>query len=192
MYRRQAINWFSQRVGLGNSYYNYLAICRYFSKIKTFSVVDNMHFLLCFYFACKNYFHRKKCSTVIKLLKYFIHDWKSLLFGKSNGKSLSNCNSNCRGQPSGWISWLLASCTVCTYWDPKLRQLDKKRSSPIIALLYSVWYSARIWAPNIKNFFFWQCRHRDRHRLSHLNNRYEPYIDRHLIYRHIVNCCINC
>ena len=72
----------------------------------------------------------------------------------NNGKLLSNCNSNCRGQPSGWIGWLLPSCTLCTYRDPKLRQLDKKRSSPIIILLYSVWYFVRIWAQQIKNSIF--------------------------------------
>ena len=42
LYREGTINQFTQRVGLGNSYYNYLAICRYFSKIKTFSVVDKI------------------------------------------------------------------------------------------------------------------------------------------------------
>ena len=44
LYRREAINQFRQRVGLENSYYNYLAICCYFSKIKTFSVVDKIFF----------------------------------------------------------------------------------------------------------------------------------------------------
>ena len=38
------INWFSQRVGLGNSYYNYLAICHYFFQIKPFSVMDETFF----------------------------------------------------------------------------------------------------------------------------------------------------
>jgi hypothetical protein len=58
IYRRQAINRFSQRVGLGNSYCNFLAICRYFFQIKTFSVVDKIFlkslitvplFSLCYY-----------------------------------------------------------------------------------------------------------------------------------------------
>ena len=31
-----------------------------------------------------------------------------------------------------------------------------------------------------------------RHRSSHLNSTHEPYINRHLLYRPIVNCCINC
>ena len=122
----------------------------------------------------------------------FYPQLKKVFIWESNGKSLSNCYSNCRGQPSGWIGWLLPSCTICTYRDPKLRQLDKKRSSPIIILLYSVWYCGRIWGQQIKNSFFWQPRHHDKHRLSHLNNRYEPYIDRHLIYRHMVDYCINC
>ena len=34
LYRRQAINWFTRRVGLDNCYCNYLAICRYFFQDK--------------------------------------------------------------------------------------------------------------------------------------------------------------
>ena len=140
--------------------------------------------------------HRKKCSTVIKLFKkkYYIFypRLKKFFIWKVTAKSLSNCNRNFRGQPSGWIGWLLPSCTLCTYPAPIKRNLDKKRSSPIIILLYSVWYCGRIWGQQIKNSFFWQPRHHDKHRLSHLNNRYEPYIDRHLIYRHMVKYFINC
>ena len=89
--------------------------------------------------------HSKKCSNVIKLFKkiynnIFYPRLQYYLFLKSNDKSLSNCNRNFRGQPSVWIGWLLPSCTICTYRDPKPRQLDKKRSSPIIILLYLSWY----------------------------------------------------
>ena len=46
--------------------------------------------------------HRKKRSTVIKLFKknniLFYPRLKNIFIRKSNGKSLSNCNSNCRGQ----------------------------------------------------------------------------------------------
>ena len=91
--------------------------------------------------------HRKKCSTVIKLFKknnnYFIHDWKGIFYEKSNSKLLSNCNSNCRGQPSGWTSWFFLPCTLCTYRDGGFRQLHKKRSSSIIILLYVEQYSSR-------------------------------------------------
>ena len=41
MYREGSINQFSQIIGLGNFYCNYLAIYHYFFQIKTFSVVDN-------------------------------------------------------------------------------------------------------------------------------------------------------
>ena len=81
--------------------------------------------------------HRKKCITIIKLFKIFYPRLKKFLFGKSNGKSLSNCNRNCQGQTLclNWLTFL--PCTVCTYWDcGLLRKLDKKRSSPIIVLLY--------------------------------------------------------
>ena len=115
-----------------------------------------------------------------------------VIIGKSKSKLLSNCNRNFQSQPSGWIGWLLASCRLCTYQEHKLQQLDKKRNSPIIILLSSVWYSVRIWVPQIKNSVFWPWRYNHRHRLSHILARYEPYIDRHLIYRHRVNWCINC
>ena len=69
MYRRQAINQFSQwRVGLGNSYCNFLAICPYFFQIKTFSVVDKIFlkslitvliFFLCYYLFDKQSLHWK-------------------------------------------------------------------------------------------------------------------------------------
>ena len=45
LHREGTINQFTQRVGLGNSYCNYLAICRYFFQIKTFLVVDKYIFL---------------------------------------------------------------------------------------------------------------------------------------------------
>ena len=105
-------------------------------------------------------YHRKKCSTIIKLIKKNIYIFyprlKKFLIWKINGKSLSNCNSrNFRGQPSGWIGWLLPSCTLCTYPAPIKRNLDKKRSSLIIILLYSVWYCVvHFQAPCIKNSIF--------------------------------------
>ena len=45
LYRGEAINQFRQRVGLGNSYCNHLAIRRYFFHFKTFSVVDKIYIL---------------------------------------------------------------------------------------------------------------------------------------------------
>ena len=48
-----------------------------------------MQFLWLYYYLLLYYYlfiylllHRKKCSTVIKLLKYFIHDWKIIYFRK--------------------------------------------------------------------------------------------------------------
>ena len=114
------------------------------------------------------------------------------LFWKSNCKLLSNCNRNFRGHPSGWISWWFLPCRVCTYWEPIKQKLDKTRSSPIIMLLYWVWYCCRFQVPQIKNFVFWQRRHHGMPYLSHTLDRYEPYVDRDLIYRHMVNFCINC
>ena len=103
---------------------------------------------------CNWAFKKKLLPFYPRLKKFFI--WKS------NGKSLSNCNSNCRGQPSGWIGWLLPSCTLCTYPEPIKRNLNKKRSSLIIILLYSVWYCGRFQAPCMKNSIFrlwrWYCK----------------------------------
>ena len=59
MYRREAINWYTRRVGLDNWYCNYLAICRYFFIKKLFqswiiyififlkSLISVLHFFLC-------------------------------------------------------------------------------------------------------------------------------------------------
>ena len=125
---------------------------------------------------CNWAFKKKLLPFYPRLKRFFI--WKS------NGKSLSNCNSNCRGQPSGWIGWSLPSCTICTYRDPKLRQLDKKRSSPIIILLYSVWYCCRSQVPHIKNSIFWPWWWYCIHLLSNLNSRYESYNEQNINHRH--------
>ena len=45
--------------------------------------------------------HSKKCSTIIKLFKKLSTTEKVFILEKSNGKMLSNCNRNSRGQPSG-------------------------------------------------------------------------------------------
>ena len=128
----------------------------------------------------------------MKKIIFILSTTEKVFIWKSNSKSLSNCNMNFRGQPSVWIGWLLPSCTVCTYPAPIKRNLDKKRSSLIIILLYSVWYCVRFQAPIIKNSIFrpwrWYCRYR----LSYLQARYEPYINQYLIYRHWVNFWINC
>ena len=106
---------------------------------------------------------------------------------------LSNCNRNCQGQTL-CLNWLMfLPCTVCTYWDRGLlRKLDKKRSSPIIVLLYLRWYCGCKPRSTNQKLSFWATATPWYALLSHLNNRYEPFIDRHLIYRHRVNCCINC
>ena len=46
--------------------------------------------------------------------------------------------------------------------------------------------------PQIKNSVFGQQRHHGMPCLGHFINRYEPFIDRNLTYRHRGNCCINC
>ena len=92
---------------------------------------------------------------------------------------LSNCNRNSGGQLSGWICWLLASCTLCTYRDTEHWTLDKKRSSLIIILtqLKAIFWSVMI-------VLYMDC-------LSHyLHSTYAPYINWYLIYRHRKDCCI--
>ena len=86
------------------------------------------------------FFHRKKCSTIIKLFRNIYPRLQKFFNERSNGKSLSNCNRNSRGQSSVWISWFFLPCTITTYRDGGFRQLDKMRSSPIIILLYLSWY----------------------------------------------------
>ena len=144
-------------------------------------------------------YHSKKCSTVIKLFKqtkyYILSTTEKVLIGKSNGKSLSNCNSNCQGQPFGWNSWLFHPCTVCTYREPKLRKLDKKRHPPIPT---SIWLSISNSTHLFGGLHVWKTRlstcrrHHGMPCLSHLNDRYEQSNNQYINHRHRYSYCINC
>ena len=70
MYREGSINQFSQIIGLGNFYCNYLAIFHYFFQIKTFSVVDNniLSFKLIIY---RSYCYWSFLKSLISVLNFF-------------------------------------------------------------------------------------------------------------------------
>ena len=71
-----------------------------------------------------------------------------------------------------------------------------KRNAPLLHHTSTIYTSSNIPKANLRPLFktsiFNLSLHHGMPYLSHFDARYEQYINQYLIYRHRVNCCINC